>query len=80
MLLKTHKNQNSLNNKSIKIGSTYLNEENSIKFLGVEIDKHLEFTYIKIRGGSRGGQMVQMHHQVLTSKKIFLVFLLIIVF
>ena len=39
--LKTHQNQSSLKSKSIKIGSTYLNEENSIKFLGVEIDKHL---------------------------------------
>ena len=43
IVLKTHQNQNSLKNKSIKIGSTYLNEENSIKFLRVEIDKHLSW-------------------------------------
>jgi len=41
LVLQTPQNKRKLNLNSIKIGDSYLKETNSIKFLGVEIDKSL---------------------------------------
>jgi len=49
LVLQTPQNKRKLNLNSIKIGDSYLKETNSIKFLGVEIDKSLSWNLHTLR-------------------------------
>ena len=50
LVLKTHQNQNSLEDRSIKTGNAYLNEKNSIEIFRSRNRQTpvLEFTYTKV--------------------------------
>ena len=42
--MKSYQNKNELRENSIKLGDNYLQEEQSIKFLGIEINKNLTWS------------------------------------